>query len=82
MVLGSLMGSVVIISTLVLGIVALIYPIQITDLSPFAVARFFLLISALFFLVFIRTDRKITAKEAIFLLFLYASFVIAEILIK
>jgi len=82
MVLGSLMGSVVIISTLVLGIVALIYPIQITDLSPFAVARFFLLISALFFLVFIRTDRKITAKEAIFLLFLYVSFVIAEILIK
>lgn len=82
MVLGNLMGSVVIISTLVLGIVALIRPIQIIDFSPFAVARFFLLISALFFLVFIRTDRKITRKEAFFLLAVYIAFVITEILIR
>lgn len=82
MILGNLMGSVVIISTLVLGMVAIIHPIQIVDFSPFAIARFFLLISSLFFLIFIRTDRKITKKEALFLFFLYAAFVIAEILIK
>lgn len=82
MVLGNLMGSVVIISTLVLGIVILIHPIQVTDFSPFAAARFFLLLAALFFLFFIRTDRKITKREALFLLLLYASFVITEILIK
>lgn len=82
MALGNLMGSVIIISTLVLGTVALITPIQITDFSPFAVARFFLLLIALFFLIFIRTDRKITRKEAFFLLSLYAAFVIAEILLK
>jgi cation:H+ antiporter len=82
MILGNLMGSVIIPATLVLGIVALIYPIQITNFSPFAVARFFLIISALFFLVFLRTDRKITKKEAVFLLMLYIAFVITEILIK
>jgi len=82
MILGNLMGSVIICATLVLGIVALIYPISIPDFSPFVAARFFMVVSALFFLIFLRTDRKITRKEGIFLLLLYISFVITEILIR
>jgi cation:H+ antiporter len=82
MILGNIMGSVVIIATLVLGIVALIYPIQISDFSPFAIARVFLIIAAMFFIFFVRTDRKITIKEAFFLLGLYLAFFITEILVK
>ena len=82
MILGDLMGSVIIVSTLVLGIVALIYPIQITDFSPFAIARFFLIIAALFFLFFVRSGKKITKKEALFLLGIYITFVLVEILTK
>jgi len=82
MILGDLMGAVIIPSTLVLGIVALICPIEIADFSPFAIARFFLIISALFFLFFVRTGRKITKKEALFLLGIYIIFVITEILTK
>lgn len=82
LILGNLMGSVVITTTLVLGIVALIYPIQISDFSPYGIARVFLIISALFFLFFIRTDHKITRKEAIFLLGIYFTFVLVEILTK
>lgn len=82
MILGNLMGSVIIPATLVLGVVALIRPIQIDNFSPFAVARFFLIASSLFFLLFLRTDRKITKKEASFLLLLYVSFIAVEILIK
>lgn len=82
MVLGNLMGCTAVTATLVLGIVALICPIEIIDFSPFAIARFFLIISALFFLFFIRTDRKITKKEALFLLGLYILFVLVEILTK
>ncbi len=82
MILGNLMGSVIICATLVLGVVALIHPITISDFSPFAVARFFTIFSALFFLIFLRTDRKITRKEATFLLALYAAFVAVEILMK
>jgi len=82
MILGDLMGSVIVAATLVLGIVALICPIEITNFSPFAIARFFLIISAMFFLFFVRTDRKITKKEAIFLLSLYITFVTVEILTK
>ncbi len=78
-VLGELMGSVIVISTLVLGIVALINPIEISDFSPFAIARVFLVISALFFFLFVRSDRKVTRKEAFILLFLYAAFLTTEL---
>ncbi len=82
MVLGNLMGSVIMCATLVLGVVVLIQPIHITDFSPFYAARFFMIISALFFLFFLRTDRKITKKEAIFLLLIFIAFEIVEILLK
>ncbi|MCH7604523.1 sodium:calcium antiporter [Patescibacteria group bacterium] len=80
LILGTLMGSVVVLATLVLGIVALIHPIEIEDFSPFQTARFFLIISALFFLIFSRTDRRISKREALFLIFLYILFVAAEII--
>lgn len=82
MILGSLMGSVIILATLVLGIVALIHPIVITDFSPLVIAKFFLIISALFFFFFVRTNRKITKKEALFLLGIYLTFVLVEIFTK
>ncbi|MGB2762050.1 MAG: sodium:calcium antiporter [Minisyncoccales bacterium] len=82
MLLGDLMGVVIVASTLVLGIVAIICPIEIASFSPYAVARFFLVMAALFFLIFVRTDRKITKKEGLFLLGVYIAFVITEILVK
>ena len=81
-VLGDLMGSVVVSATLVLGTVAIICPIQIQDFSPFAIGRFFLIISALFFFFFVRTDRKVTKREAIFLFGIYLLFVLVEVLTK
>ncbi len=80
LVVGNIMGSVIIPATLVLGLVAFLSPIQITNFSPYAIGRFFLIISAVFFLLFLRTGRKITKKEAIFLLIIYLTFVLAEIL--
>lgn len=82
MILGNLMGGVVITATLVLGIVALISPIKIASFSPFAIARIFLVISALFFLFCLRSDSKISKKEGILLLLIYIFFLITEILIK
>lgn len=80
MVVGNLMGSVIIPATLVLGIVALISPIKITDFSPFAIGRFFLVMAAVFFLLFLRTDKKITKKEALCLLAIYLLFILIEVL--
>jgi len=80
MVVGNLMGAVIFPATLVLGLVALASPIEITDFSPFVIGRFFLMISAVFFLLFMRTGRKITRNEAWFLLLLYFIFILAEVL--
>lgn len=76
-VLGELMGSIIVPATLVIGIVAFLSPIHVPDSSPFSIGRFFLILSAFFFLLFARTDRKITRAEALFLLDVYLLFVIS-----
>lgn len=81
-ILGDLMGAVIVMATLVLGTVAVIHPVSVEDFSPFAIARFFLLVSALFFFVFLRTGRRISYKEAFFLVFLYIAFIAGELIIK
>lgn len=80
MVLGNLMGAIIIPATLVLGIVALISPIEVFDFSPFIISLFFLVISAFFFLFIVRSGEKVTRKEAIFLLLFYILFVLFQIL--
>lgn len=82
LILGNLMGSVVITTTLVLGIVAIIQPIQIDGFSSFAIARIFLVIAAAAFIFFVRSGQKITKNEGLFLIFLYVAFAIATILFK
>ena len=82
MILGNLMGGVINTATMVLGIVALIHPIEITDFSPYAIARFFLIIAAFLFFFCIRTGEKITKREAIYLLSIYILFLLAEVLAR
>lgn len=81
MILGDLMGSVIICSTLILGLIALIFPFEIKDLSPFLTARAFLMIAAVVSLIFIMTGKKITKKEGLYLLFIYIIFLLVEIFI-
>ncbi|MEI7424840.1 MAG: sodium:calcium antiporter [Candidatus Staskawiczbacteria bacterium] len=82
MVLGNLMGSVIVCSTLVLGTVAIICPIRIFDFSPFLTARIFLICAVLVFLFAMRTGKKIDKKESLLLLSIYILFLITEIFIK
>jgi cation:H+ antiporter len=81
LVLGDLMGSVIVCSTLVLGIIALVSPFEITNLSLFFTARVFLIISAILSLLFIRSGHKITKKEGMALLFIYITFLLVEVFI-
>lgn len=82
MILGDLMGAVIGPATFVLGTVALICPIEITDFSPFALARIFTIIAIIFYFIFIRSDQKIDKKEAAFLLMIYIAFIVSEIFAK
>jgi cation:H+ antiporter len=80
LILGTLMGSVIIPSTFIIGIVAIIHPIQISNFTPFFIAKIFLIIATLFFFFFTRTNSKITAKEAYFLLMIFVLFIACELI--
>jgi len=79
MIIGNAMGSIVTNSTLVLGVASLISPITINNFTPYFNGIVFILITCLFFLVFARTDHKITKKEAVLLIIIYCVFVLMEI---
>lgn len=81
MVLGDLMGSIISCATMVLGITALIHPIRIVNLPAVAIARFFLILAAVFFLIFTLTGKRISRREAAFLLLFYLVFIAIEIMI-
>jgi cation:H+ antiporter len=81
MALGDLLGSVVMNSSLVLGLAALIYPIT-AEFIPFIIGSIFLMIILGVFAVFAKTGREITRKEGIMLLILYILFVITSILLR
>ena len=82
LVLGDLMGSVIVCTTLVLGLIATILPFEIKNFTPFITARIFLIIAAVFSLIFMRSGKKITKKEGLFLLFLYVVFLMFEIFLN
>lgn len=82
MILGDLMGSVISCTTLVLGAVALIQPFVIENFSPFAIARTFLVISALFFWFSVKTEHKISKKEGLALILIYIIFLVMEIVLR
>jgi len=78
MVLGNFMGTVVVNSTLILGIVSLISPLKVFDFSPYLLGILFTLFVAGAFAVFSTTDKKITRKEALFLSALYIVFIVLQ----
>ena len=82
MIIGDMMGSVIVCATLVLGIIGLFAPFQITDMAPFLLARIFTIVAAIFFVVTVRTGKKLTKKEALLLLLVYIAFLLTEVFAK
>lgn len=80
MLLGNLMGAVISPATLVLGIVAMIEPIQNADLEFPILGRLFLAFVALYFLYASYTSKTITTKEGYALLVVYILFIASMVL--
>ena len=80
--LGTLIGSVVINSTFILGLVAVINPITIENFRIIYVGGVFMLISILLANFFISTRDKVSWKEGVFLIIFYVAFLVAEFLLK
>jgi cation:H+ antiporter len=81
MALGNLIGSVILNSTLVLGVTSMIYPIT-ADFLLFITAGVFMLIIAFLFATFTESGNKLDIKEGISLILLYAFFIIVEFYVK
>lgn len=79
MAFGNIIGSVVINSTLILGLTALIAPIAVSHTTAFVLSAFFLVGSLAIFTTFLRSERKLSWEEGLGLILLYAIFMIAEI---
>jgi cation:H+ antiporter len=78
---GDLIGSLITNTLLVLGITAIIRPIQ-APLYLFLSSGLFMIIIAFIFLTLAESGRKMTVKEGITLIFLYIFFTIVELNIK
>jgi cation:H+ antiporter len=81
MAVGDLLGSVVANSSLVLGVVSIIQPIEAYFVS-FAIGAGFLIVSLSAFIVFARTEHEITWKEGLILLIFYILFVITSLIFR
>lgn len=79
LILGNILGSVVANSTLILATTSLLNPIVIQDFSLIFSASLFLVLTLLFFLYGVYTDKKLDVTEGIVLLFLYLFFLITEL---
>lgn len=79
--LGDLLGNVIIDATLMIGIVALISPIQINFLLIFLIG-IFMLLTLFFVMSFIENGHVITKNRAITLVFIYIAYIIAGLLVK
>ena len=74
MLLGSIMGSVVIPATLVLGVVSLIHPISVDNVDVAMTGRLFLVLASVVFFFTLKTSQKLVFQEALLLLSIYGLF--------
>ena len=79
--LGTIIGSVVINSTLVLGVAALIRPIT-ADFVLFLSSAVFLIAISFLFVTFVESESKLSLKEGLSLLLFYVLFIIVQLSIK
>jgi len=82
MMLGNIIGSVVINSTLVLGITALITPISNVAMDVYLSSMAFMIGAMVLFMIFVRSGDRITWKEGLILLSLYVVFLIVEFYLR
>jgi cation:H+ antiporter len=81
MAIGDIVGSVIINSTLVLGVTATINPVFV-DPGIYLTSTLFMVFAAFIFLTFAESDEGINWKEGISLILLYFLFVIVETYVR
>jgi len=76
---GNLLGASIVSTSVVLGIVAIISPINNIEIFSYFISRLTLFVAVILFIYFMLTDRKISIKEGWILLIIYLFFVSLQI---
>lgn len=76
---GNLLGSSIVSTSVVLGLVSMISPINNIEIFSYFIIRLTLFFAVILFIYFMLTDRKISMKESWTLLFVYLVFVFFQI---
>jgi len=79
--IGDQTGTIFTNTCLILGIVAILHPIQVA-LTPFIISGVFMLLAALIFVTFTKSGKKLDVYEGISLIGLYLFFVVLQFLIR
>jgi len=79
--LGDILGTVITDSTIILGIVALISPFEYNPYNMYMTGGSMVL-AGIVTTMFMKSDREISKKEGILLIFVYIAFVFAEFMIN
>lgn len=79
--LGDVLGSVIIDSTIVLGLVALIFPFSYNPQNIY-IAGTAMALAGIFTAIFMKSDKSINKKEGIMLILFYILFVFTEFLVN
>ena len=81
MAIGDQIGTIVVNSTFILGVVAIIHPIT-AEFTTFIISAVFMLVSAFIFYTFVKTGNKLEKIEGVSLILIYVLFVIFEFFAK
>jgi len=76
---GNILGSIIANSTLIIGIAALLSPIQVKDLSEYAIATGVFVLAFFLLWFFVRSKHRLDRIEAAVLFSLYFIFVLVEL---
>ncbi len=79
--IGDQIGTIIVNTTLIIGLVALIRPIK-AEFIPTIIAGVFMFIAAFIFMTFVESKKKIEISEGVALIMLYIFFVIIEFFLK
>lgn len=82
MCLGNLIGSVVVNSTFILGITAIINPIRLENFSVILIGAIFMIVAIFLANIFLSSGRKISVKEGWILIGFYVLFLVAEFIFR
>jgi len=80
MAIGNILGSIVVNSSLVLGVTSFLHPIKITLFSDYLLAFIFSLLIFAFFYVFVKTKQTLERWEGLALILIYLYFIFLEVL--